>query len=39
LCANVAILLIRVIMISAGVLIGSWWYGKWVWVDYNFFKV
>ena len=20
-------------------VVGSWWYGKWVWIDYNFFKV
>jgi len=20
-------------------VVGSWWYGKWTWIDYNFFKV
>ena len=21
------------------VFVGSWWYGRWIWIDFNFFKV
>lgn len=36
---NVSFPQYSVLMVLVGVGINSWWFGKLVWVEYNFFKV